>query len=121
MRRTKRAIDPPSKDELRQFAEDLKGLKTNMKDNIGNLTCVLSKFGALDDKLQINLNHFTRSMWTWLEEQPEADFKNKFIAGYKDCYKYSQSIPKDVLENKPLMKQFGRQMKFFKCAKVCTF
>ena len=88
---------------------------------IGNKTCVLSKCGALDKNLGINLQHFTVDMWNMMDasEQPEPEFKARMNEGMEMCYKFSQSIPQDILAAKgPMYEMFGRQMKFFMCKKV---
>ena len=88
---------------------------------IGNKTCVLSKCGALDKNLGINLQHFTVDMWNMMDasEQPEPEFKARMVEGMEMCYKFSQSIPQDILAAKgPMYEMFGRQMKFFMCKKV---
>ena len=88
---------------------------------IGNLTCVLSKFGVMNDNLQINLPYYINDMWKDFPrgEEPKPEFKQKVIKGYQNCYQLSESIPMDLLVKKgPFYQQFGRQMMFFKCAKV---
>merc|ERR1711953_642404 len=88
---------------------------------IGNKTCVLSKCGALDKNLGINLQHFTVDMWNMMDasEQPEPEFKARMVEGMEMCYKFSQSIPQDILAAKgPMYEMFGRQMKFLMCKKV---
>jgi len=121
--RNKRAVDPPTKEELQEFAQDVAAFKVMKKAMIGNLTCVLSKLGALDANLNINLNHFTTEKWGMFArgEQPEPAFKAKMIQGYQNCYQLAQKLPTDVLAQKgPFYQQFGRQMMFFKCAKMMT-
>jgi len=123
--RSKRAIDPPSKADLENFAQQV-GMHKNMKKGmIGNLTCVLSKFGVMNDNLQINLPYYINDMWKDFPrgEEPKPEFKQKVIKGYQNCYQLSESIPMDLLVKKgPFYQQFGRQMMFFKCAKKmeCT-
>lgn len=108
----------PSAEEFRAFAKQVSGFKSMMKDNFGNLTCVLAKMGALDSKLDIKLNFYTERMWDMFDpsEQPEYEFKEKVNEGYEMCHQLSQSIPESLLEKKgPMYKQFGRQKMFFKC------
>ena len=122
--RGKRAIDPPTQEDLEEFAEHVDMFKQMKKSNIGNLTCVLSKFGALDSNLNVRLTHFTNEMWTKFPrgEEPPKEFKDEMIKGLQNCYQLSQSIPQEVLDRKgSFYKQFGRQMMFFKCKKVRNF
>lgn len=119
--RGKRAIDPQSEAELAEFADKVADFKEMKKDNIGNLTCVLSKMGALDGNLNIRLSHFTNDMWRMMArgEEQEPEFKDQMIKGYQNCYQLSQSIPQDLLARKgKYYEQFGRQKMFFKCTKV---
>ena len=119
--RTKRAVMPPSEKDLEDFAEKIADAKDMMHGTVGNLTCVLSKLGALDANLNINLQHFTQDMWTMFErgEEPDMVFKEKMIESYEDCHTMANSLPLDILAKKgPGWKQFGRQKMFFKCEKV---
>jgi len=118
--RYKRAADPPTEEELEAFKEKVMKAKQMKKDMIGNKTCVLSKCGALNKDLGINLKHFTEDHWNMIDpsEQPDPEFKSTVIEHLEMCYKMSQSIPQDILAKKgPLYEMFGRQMMFFKCKK----
>jgi len=119
--RYKRAVDPPTAAEFEAFKQKVSKAKMMKKDMIGNKTCVLSKCGALDKNLGINLQHFTVDMWNMMDasEQPEPEFKARMVEGMEMCYKFSQSIPQDILAAKgPMYEMFGRQMKFFMCKKM---
>ena len=121
--RYKRAVDPPTAAEFEEFKGKVAKAKQMKKDMIGNKTCVLSKCGALDQNLGINLQHFTVDMWNMMDpsEYPEPEFKEMMNKGFEMCYKFSQSIPQDILAAKgPMYEMFGRQMKFFMCKKVKT-
>merc|ERR1711963_768067 len=102
--RYKRAADPPTEEELEAFKEKVMKAKQMKKDMIGNKTCVLSKCGALNKDLGINLKHFTEDHWNMIDpsEQPDPEFKSTVIEHLEMCYK-----------------MFGRQMMFFKCKKAC--
>lgn len=117
-RRFRRAVEEPTPEEIEEFAEALADFKVDMKDNIGNVTCVLARLGALDKNLNVDLDHFTRGAW---EEVRNVDpvLKSKFIEGARDCYAISQAIPQAILNKKPILKQFGRHMFFFKCMHKC--
>jgi len=112
--RLRRAIEKPSEQDMAEFADSVVTFKMSMKDNVGNLTCILAKMGALDGDLNIRLEHFTQDVWQMM---PGVDpvLKNKVTEGMRDCYAISQAIPQDILEKKPITNQFGRQMFFFKC------
>merc|ERR1712211_45050 len=114
--RSKRAISAADK---RKFVEDMANYKEQKMAKMGNLTCVLAKYGLLDANLQINLSAYTGGdMWNHFadDEQPDPEWKEKVIDGYKNCYELSQSIPQSFLEMKgPVYKKFGRQKMFFKC------
>jgi len=119
--RYKRAVDPPTAAEFEEFKGKVAKAKQMKKDMIGNKTCVLSKCGALDQNLGINLQHFTVDMWNMMDpsEYPEPEFKEMMNKGFEMCYKFSQSIPQDILAAKgPMYEMFGRQMKFFMCKKM---
>jgi len=119
--RYKRAVKTPTAEEFEEFKGKVAKAKEMKKDMIGNKTCVLSKCGALDKNLNINLQHFTVDMWNMMDpsEYPEPEFKEMMIKGFNMCYKYSQSIPQDILAAKgPMYEMFGRQMKFFMCKKM---
>ena len=88
-----------------------------MVHNLANLTCVLSKMRFLDDQLQVNMDTFERGMWEAMSDL-EPEFKEKAVAGYKACHDVSEAVPQEVLDMKPITRQFGRQMVFFKCIKV---
>jgi len=121
--RSKRAIDPPTQEELMEFATHVKELKDEKKHKMANLTCVLRKFDALNSNLGINLEHFTKDMWTQFArgEEPDNEFKEHMQKGYQHCYQMASSIPADLLAKKgPFYEQFGRQMMFFKCSKMMT-
>jgi len=121
--RSKRAIDPPTKEELMEFAENVAEFKEHKKHKMANLTCVLRKFDALNSNLGINLKHFTEDMWTQFARGEEADmeFKSHMQKGYSHCYQMASNIPADLLAKKgPFYEQFGRQMMFFKCSKMMT-
>ena len=95
--------------------------KEEKKHKMANLTCVLRKCGALDSNLDINLDHFTKDMWTKFArgEQPDSEFKEHMVKGFENCHQMAYSLPKDLLAKKgPFYEQFGRQMMFFKCKKV---
>merc|ERR1712170_311480 len=119
--RYKRAVDPPTAAEFEEFKGKVAKAKQMKKDMIGNKTCVLSKCGALDQNLGINLQHFTVDMWNMMDpsEYPEPEFKEMMNKGFEMCYKFSQSIPQDILAAKgPMYEMFGRQIKFFMCKKM---
>lgn len=119
--RGKRAVDPQSEAEMAEFAEKVADFKEMKKDNIGNLSCVLSKMGAFDDNLNIRLTHFTNEIWaeTARGEEQEPEFIKQMNEGFQNCYQLSQSIPQDLLARKgKFYEQFGRQKMFFKCKKV---
>lgn len=122
LRLQKRAIKPPTDQDKLEFAEDVADFKADKKYMAGNMTCILTKFGALDANLDVKLSYFTRDMWSQFDrsEQPEPDFKEKMNQGYQHCYQLSKSIPDSVLASHPFpgMKQFGRQKMFLKCVKV---
>jgi len=118
--RGKRAVMPPTQEDLEDFAENIAEAKHMMHAKVGNLTCVLSKLDVLDANLNINLKHFTQDMWTMFErgEEPDMVFKEKMIESYEDCHTMANSLPLDILAKKgPGWKQFGRQKMFFKCEK----
>jgi len=121
--RYKRAADPPTEAEMEAFKEKVMKAKMMKKDMIGNKTCVLSKCGALNKDLGINLQHFTVDFWNMVEpgEQPEPEFKKKMNEAMEMCYKMSMNIPQDILAKKgPMYEMFGRQMMFMKCKKKCA-
>lgn len=121
----KRALKPPSEQDKLEFARDVSDFKADKKYMAGNMTCILTKFGALDSNLEVKLSYFTRDMWAQFDrsEQPEPEFKAKMNECYQHCYQMAKSIPDSVLVATPVpgMKQFGRQKMFFKCVKVKTF
>jgi len=99
--------------------EDFKGSVTSM---LANLTCVLSKMGALDPNFQINMDFYDNQIWennnlkeTLAGEDPE--WRQILTSGFNDCYQIAQTFPEQALERDPLTKVFGRHMLFFKCAK----
>merc|ERR1711963_1281847 len=121
--RSKRAIDPPTKEELMEFAGQVAEFKEHKKHKMANLTCVLRKFNSLNSNLGINLDHFTKDMWTQFArgEDPDMEFQEHMQKGYQHCYQMASNIPADLLAKKgPFYEQFGRQMMFFKCSKMMT-
>jgi len=121
--RAKRAVDPPTKEELKEFAGHIAEFKDEKKHQMANLTCVLRKFNSLNSNLGINLEHFTKDMWTQFArgEEPDMEFKEHMQKGYKHCYQMASSLPADLLARKgAFYEQFGRQMMFFKCSKMMT-
>lgn len=119
--RGKRAIDPPTQEEMKQFAGHIAEFKEEKMDKMANLTCVLRKMGALDANLNINLKHFTQDMWSKFAvgEQPDAEFKKHMVQGFENCHEMATSLPEDLLAKKgPFYAKFGRQMMFFKCKKM---
>jgi len=121
--RARRAVDPPTEEELMEFAGQIAEFKDEKKHKMANLTCVLRKFNSLNSNLGINLDHFTTDMWTQFArgEEPDMEFKEHMQKGYKHCYKMASSLPSDLLAKKgPFYEKFGRQMMFFKCSKMMT-
>jgi len=119
--RAKRAMDPPTEEDMKQFAGHIAEFKDEKKNKMANLTCVLRKMGALDSNLDINLEHFTKDMWTKFArgEEPDSEFKNHMTEGFQNCHQMAYSLPTDLLAKKgPFYEQFGRQMMFFKCKKM---
>lgn len=118
VKRTKRAMKKPTAAEMRKFTEDMAMFKQQKMGMMGNLTCVLAKFGSLDSNLDINLSSYTEDMWKYFAEgeKPEPEFKERLVDGYKTCYELSRKIPQSFLDMKgPVYKRFGRQKMFFKC------
>ena len=108
-----------------EFLEDFDDFKGGMATRIGNLTCVMTELKMLTPELKVNIEWYTRS----IEEDDEIDvteseflqdpeWMERLTTGYQDCYDISESIPSAALMGNPLTKVFGRQMIFFKCAKV---
>ena len=108
-----------------EFLEDFDEFKGGMASKIGNLTCVMTELKMLTPELKVNIDYYTRS----IEEDEEIDvteseflqdpeWMERLTTGYQDCYDISESIPSAALMSNPLTKVFGRQMIFFKCAKV---
>lgn len=60
VKRTKRAMKKPTAAEMRKFTEDMAMFKQQKMGMMGNLTCVLAKFGSLDSNLGKSL-HLTDS------------------------------------------------------------
>lgn len=119
--RGKRAVDPPTEAEMKQFAGHIAEFKEAKMDKMANLTCVMRKMGFLDSDLNINLDHFTKDMWTKfaIGEQPDFEFKSHMVKGFEMCHEMSESIPDELLAKKgPFYEKFGRQMMFFKCKKM---
>merc|ERR1712218_451739 len=49
-------------------------------------------------------------------EEPEPEFKEKLIEGFKQCYQISRKVPQSIIDSHgPMGKQFGRQKIFYKC------
>ena len=56
-----------------------------------------------------------------LGEEPEPEFKEKIIEGFKQCYQISRKVPQSIIDSHgPMGKQFGRQKIFYKCTMVCN-
>merc|ERR1711894_26900 len=49
--RARRAVDPPTEEELMEFAGDIAEFKNEKKHKMANLTCVLRKFNSLNSNL----------------------------------------------------------------------
>merc|ERR1712241_1261079 len=121
--RARRAVDPPTEEELMEFAGQIAEFKDEKKHKMANLTCVPRKFNSLNSNLGINLDHFTKDMWTQFAkgEEPDMEFQEHMQKGYKQCYQMAASLPSDLLAKKgPFYQMFGRQMMFFKCSKMMT-
>lgn len=115
----------PDEDDFMEFLDDFDDFKEGMATKIGNLTCVMTELKMLTPELKVNIEYYTRSV----EEDEDIDVsESEFLqdpewlerlrTGYQDCYDISESIPSAALMGNPLTKVFGRQMIFFKCAKV---
>jgi len=112
----------PTEEDKEEFKMNLAHWKLDLASSIGNLTCVLSKLGMLDDNLQINMDMYMTGMWqemdtkgTLAAEDPE--WVEGMKDGYRSCYDIAQEWPEEHLERNPFMKVFGRHHVFFQCAK----
>jgi len=106
---------------LEKFLEDYDEFKTDIGSMIGNLTCVLTKMDMLDSALQVNLKLWTTDIWQQLNLKKtlageDAEWRQKLIGGYTDCYQVASNWPQQSLDRNPITKVFGRHMIFFKCA-----
>ena len=61
VKRTKRAMKNLTAAEMRKFTEDMAMFKQQKMGMMGNLTCVLAKFGSLDSNLGKRLEYLTDS------------------------------------------------------------
>jgi hypothetical protein len=107
--------------ELEKFLEDYDEFKTDIGSMIGNLTCVLTKMDMLDSSLQVNLKLWTTDIWQQMNLKKtlageDAEWRQKMIGGYTDCYQVASNWPQQSLDRNPITKVFGRHMIFFKCA-----
>lgn len=107
--------EAPSHEDVIRFSMGVHDYTEHMKDNIGNLTCVLAKLGALDKNLDINMGFYLQDLWQHIPDQPDPEFRMKVIKGYKDCYAIAQSIPKSVFGDVPFKQKFGPNHVFFEC------
>merc|ERR1712042_328959 len=94
----------PTEEDKEEFKMNLANWKLDLASGIGNLTCVLSKLGMLDDNLQINMDVYMTQMWE------EMDTKGTLAAEDPEW-------AEEHLERNPFMKVFGRHHVFFQCAK----
>merc|ERR1712008_271340 len=104
--------------ELEKFLEDYDEFKTDIGSMIGNLTCVLTKMDMLDSALQVNLKLWTTDIWQQLNLKKtlageDAEWRQKLIGGYTDCYQVASNWPQQSLDRNPITKVFGRHMIFF--------
>ena len=131
--RTKRSADSeittgilqPDEDDFMEFLEDFADFKGGMATKIGNLTCVLTEMNLLTAELKVNIDEYKKDLSDFeeydLSESPiveDPEWRARLARGYQDCYDISESIPSAALTGNPLKRVFGRQMIFFKCAKV---
>ena len=129
--RNKRSADASSgliqidEDDFIEFLEDFADYKGNMATKIGNLTCVMTEMNLLTPELKVNIEEYTKDMaeveefdLTETEIVADPEWRARLSRGYQDCYDISESIPSQALTGNPLKRMFGRQMMFFKCAKV---
>merc|ERR1712013_576511 len=90
-------------------------------DNMGNLSCVMTKMEMLDSSLQVNLAMYTGGFWEKMDLSKtlagsDPVWRQMMTSGYTDCYSIAQTLPEEALEKNPVTKVFGRHMIFFKCA-----
>ena len=115
----------PDEDDFMEFLDDVDDFKEGMATKLGNLTCVMTEMKMLTPELKVNIEEYTKDM----EEEEEIDlnetpivadpeWRKRLTTGYQDCYDIAESIPSQALSKSPLSRVFGRQMIFFKCAKV---
>ena len=108
-----------------EFLDDVDDFKEGMATKLGNLTCVMTEMKMLTPELKVNIEEYTKDK----EEEEEIDlnetpivadpaWRKRLTTGYQDCYDIAESIPSQALSKSPLSRVFGRQMIFFKCAKV---
>ena len=131
--RTKRSADSeittgllqPDEEDFMEFLGDFADFKGSMATKMGNLTCVLTEMNLLTSELKVNIEEYTKDLSEYeeydLSESPiveDPEWRARLSRGYQDCYDISESIPSAALSGSPLKRVFGRQMIFFKCAKV---
>jgi len=111
----KRSSDP--QEMLANFAE----FKEDMTSKISNLTCVLANMGMLNkDTLQVNMDMFREGMWAEMDLSQsmaaDPEWREKLVHCWETCHSIAMSIPQEALNEDPVMKVFGRQKIFMKCA-----
>ena len=125
--RTKRQAEPllevDEEEAMQKFLDDYEDFKEDWGAKMGNLTCVLTKMNMLDSSLQVNMQLFTRDIWTMTDMSKtlagqDPEWVQKVTQGYTDCYQIASNWPQQSLDRNPLSRVFGRHMIFFKCSMV---
>merc|ERR1712012_339031 len=102
VKRTKRAMKKPTAAEMRKFTEDMAMFKQQKMGMMGNLTCVLAKFGSLDSNLDINLSSYTEDMWKYFAEGEKPDPE------FKETCRWIQNLLRVVSKNTPIIPRHER-------------
>jgi hypothetical protein len=119
------SVEEHNKQELQH---DYTQFRWSLATKLGNLSCVMTQLGMLDDEGNVNKAYYMSDIWERQGQSLAARdpiFVEKLKEGVMDCHSLAESWPQRSLDRSPLYQMYGRLIIFFKCVaeeevKMCT-